>query len=161
MTQGVEAQGVGRRKRHQVVPRVLVFPRDGNAILLLRGAPDKPIWPGLLNGIGGHVEAGEDPLAAACRELDEECGIQIAPGLLSLRAVISIDVGPDNPPVLLFVFVATVRRGAVRGSVEGSAEWHDVRMLDGMPLVEDLPWLLDTVLRSDSADSATFVTGPR
>jgi 8-oxo-dGTP pyrophosphatase MutT (NUDIX family) len=57
---GPEAQG-STSGRFQAVVRVLVFVRRDERVLLLRGAPNKPIWPGLLNGIGGHVEANEDP----------------------------------------------------------------------------------------------------
>lgn len=39
----------------------------------------RPSWQvGLLNGIGGHVEYGEEPLVAMIRECREECGLEIA-----------------------------------------------------------------------------------
>ena len=37
-------------------------------VLLLRGAADKRLWANRYNGLGGHVEAGEDVLSAAKRE---------------------------------------------------------------------------------------------
>src|ERR671932_2701824 len=89
---GPEAQGSTSGRFH-VVPRVLVFVRRGDSVLLLRGAADKRIWPGLLNGIGGHVEADEDPLSAARREVREECGLEVPASALRLAAVISIDLG--------------------------------------------------------------------
>ena len=62
--------------RYQVVPRTLIFIRNDDEILLIKGAKDKKIWPGLYNGIGGHLERGEDPLSAAHRELFEETGLK-------------------------------------------------------------------------------------
>ncbi len=44
--------------RYPVIPRALIFLFTGDSVLLLKGAPDKRIWPGLYNGIGGHIEAG-------------------------------------------------------------------------------------------------------
>lgn len=39
---------------------------------------NRPAWQaGLLNGVGGHVEAGEHPGAAMCREFLEETGVEI------------------------------------------------------------------------------------
>ncbi len=66
-------------------------------MLLLQGAPNKRLWAGRYNGLGGHVEAGEDVLAAARRELAEEAGL--TPAALTLRGVINIDTGAgqENP----------------------------------------------------------------
>src|SRR5919201_1256123 len=99
---GPRAQG-STRGRFQAVPRVLVFVRRGDSVLLLRGAADKRIWPGLLNGIGGHVEADEDPLSAARREVREECGLELPASALRLAGVISVDLGAGRVGVLLLV----------------------------------------------------------
>ncbi|TDV36824.1 NUDIX hydrolase [Actinophytocola oryzae] len=143
---GPAEQGVGRGDRHLAVPRVLVFPRrrDGH-VLLLRGAPDKKTWAGRYNGFGGHVEAGEDPLTAARRELREESGIDLPFAAFRLAVIVTIDL--PGPGVLLFVFSAEVPDTAppVAGSVEGTPEWHRVDTVATLPAVEDLPWLVSTV----------------
>lgn len=150
---GPDSQGVrAHAGRFQAVVRVLIFVRRLDNLLLLRGGPDKPIWPGLLNGIGGHVEPGEDPLSAAQRELREECGLDLDQSALSLAAVITVDLGISRSGVLLFVFVATTDQQAVVASVEGTPEWHPLNALDGLPLVPDLPWLIPQIW-SEERDS--------
>jgi 8-oxo-dGTP diphosphatase len=141
--------------RYQVVPRVLVFVTDGDDVLLLRGALTKRIWPGLLNGLGGHLEAGEDPLGAAIREVREESGIELRPIDLSLRAVISIDAGDPRLGILNFVFTATCSSRKVAASHEGGLEWHRKADLAALPLVGDLPWLLPRLF-GDSDNGVLF-----
>ncbi|MCX7855946.1 MAG: NUDIX domain-containing protein, partial [Anaerolineae bacterium] len=85
-----------------VIPRVLCFITHGDDVLLLRGAPDKRFWANRYNGIGGHLEPGEDIYSAARREIQEEAGIPITE--LRLRGVISVAPEGDEPGVLLFVF---------------------------------------------------------
>ena len=63
------------RGRYTVIPRTLVFLRNGDDILLLKGAPTKRLWAGRYNGLGGHVEADETIMAGALREVREEAGL--------------------------------------------------------------------------------------
>lgn len=49
---------------------------DGLA-LIARRAISKSIAPGQLHLPGGHVEAGEHPAAALCREIEEEFGVLV------------------------------------------------------------------------------------
>lgn len=60
---------------HRAV-HVLVFRPDGRLLLQLR-SKGKDVDPGLWDtSVGGHVDAGEDYLTAARRELFEELGIE-------------------------------------------------------------------------------------
>jgi 8-oxo-dGTP diphosphatase len=134
--------------RFQAVVRVLVFVRRGDSVLLLRGAADKPIWPELLNGIGGHLEAEEDPLTAARREVREECGLHLAAPRLA--AVISMDLGQGRAGILLLVFVADIdEQPRLTGSAEGTLEWHPLSEAADLPLVPDLRWLLPRIWDAD------------
>jgi 8-oxo-dGTP diphosphatase len=137
--------------RYQAVPRVLVFVTNEDRVLLLRGSASKRIWPGLLNGLGGHLEAGEDPMAGAIREVREESGIELQPGDLTLRAVVSIDAGDPRLGILNFVFTAVCPSREVAASHEGELEWHRKDELGALPLVGDLPWLLARIF--DDASS--------
>jgi isopentenyldiphosphate isomerase len=74
---------------HRVV-HVLVFSPDG-LLYLQRRAPDKDVQPDKWDtSVGGHVDAGEEYLAAAHRELREELGIDLErdnPGAAALESL--------------------------------------------------------------------------
>jgi 8-oxo-dGTP diphosphatase len=137
-------QGVAKSKdRYQLIPRVLCFVTHGEDVLLLKGAPDKKIWPNQYNGLGGHVERGETPHAAAEREILEEAGLPVKD--LRLRGVITIETG-EPAGIGLFVFTATALRRETVASHEGTLEWVPVRRVMDYALVEDLFTLLPHVL---------------
>lgn len=51
-----------------------IFDTNGREVVLIEKR--RPAWQaGLLNGIGGKIEAGETPLQAMERECREECGL--------------------------------------------------------------------------------------
>ncbi len=128
---------------YAVIPRVLIFLTHEDKILLLRGAPDKKLWAGKYNGLGGHVEACETPYQAAMRELQEEAGV--IPHSLELRGIIHITL-PQSPGVILFVFTGVSTETTVHASPEGTPEWISRTALPELPVVEDLPLLLSKVL---------------
>ncbi|HEY72124.1 MAG TPA: 8-oxo-dGTP diphosphatase [Thermoflexia bacterium] len=141
--------------RYQVVPRTLCFITHSDDVLLLRGDPDKRIWPNLYNGVGGHVEPGEDVYAAALREIREETGLEVRD--LRLRGVINIPVDEQsNTGILIFVFTATSATRDVRPSDEGAPEWVRLDHLPQLDLVEDLPTLLPRVLAMGAGDPPFF-----
>jgi 8-oxo-dGTP diphosphatase len=59
----------------------VILYRDGKVLLQLRD--DKPdiVWPNTWAVFGGHIEPGEDPLAGAIRETEEELGLTLEPPL--------------------------------------------------------------------------------
>jgi len=129
--------------RYTVIPRTLTFATRAGDVLLIRLGDHKGAWAGQLNGIGGHIERGEDPLAAAQRELTEEAGLQAS--LLRLVGVILIDVG-GTPGIALYVFVGQSTVDPQPGA-EGEPMWVPVEELDRHALVEDLPDVLPLALR--------------
>ena len=154
--QGVESGKSGGKVRYQAVPRTLIFvtspsPISGaDAVLLLKGAPTKRLWANHYNGLGGHVEAGEDVLAAAEREWAEETGLPSAN--LALRGVVNIQTGADAG-VLVFVFRGRMDEPLPpKASPEGTPEWLPLDRLTDYPLVDDLPHLLPRTL----ADGPVF-----
>lgn len=142
-------QGVNL-KRYMLVPRTLIFLTRGEQILLLKGAQDKRLWAGLYNGIGGHVEQGEDILSSARRELEEETGLESAN--LHLSGVITVDT-QTNPGVCVYVFTGECPSGKPKLSPEGSLEWVRVSELKHLPLVADLPVLIAKILDQKAGDA--------
>lgn len=133
-----------RSTRYSLVPRTLIFATRPGQVLLIRGDENKPLWAGLLNGIGGHIERGEDVLSAARREFMEETGLQLENAWIC--GVVLIDTG-ESPGIGLFVLRGEVGQGELHASDEGELVWATIsQALYAQPLVEDLPVLLPRVL---------------
>ncbi len=133
-------QGVAvSRQRYHLVPRVLCFVYAGDDVLLLHGAPDKKIWPGKYNGLGGHIERGESVQAAAAREILEESGLRVEQ--LRLRGVVTVDTG-EPAGIGLFVYTARALSRETVASDEGTLEWVPLAEVAARDCVEDVPILL-------------------
>ncbi len=144
----VSEQGVNR-ERYMLVPRTLIFLIQDDNIMLLKGAADKRLWAGLFNGVGGHVEQGEDVSTAARRELFEETGLVAQK--LWLCGTITVDTA-TNPGVCVFVFKGEPQDLNPSSSHEGSLEWLKASTISQLPLVGDLPVLLPKILSMKPGD---------
>lgn len=72
---------------------IWLYNSKGEVLLQLR-AKGKQLYPGTWDvSAAGHVGAGDDPAAAAARELAEELGLQVAPGDLEFFKVVK-----SSPP---------------------------------------------------------------
>ncbi|MDX1378344.1 MAG: NUDIX domain-containing protein [Anaerolineales bacterium] len=144
-------QGV-TEDRYTLIPRTAIFLRRGDSYLLLKGAPTKRLWANKYNGIGGHVERGEDILTSAKRELLEETSLTAD---LWLCGTLIVDVGEIG--IALYIFSGKWIEGEPTSSKEGTVEWIDFDQISELPVVEDLPILLGkihTMKRGDEAFSA-------
>lgn len=152
---GKADQGVAQsRNRYQVVPRTLCFVTNGNDVLLLLGGPHKRIWAGRYNGVGGHVEAGEDLYTAAAREIEEETGLQVRD--LRLRGIVHADAGDPQVGILFFVFTAVSDQRETAPCLDGTLEWWPTDALPAEKMAEDLPVLLPKVLAMGPTDPPFF-----
>jgi len=141
-------QGV-TRDRYTLIPRTLIFITRGERVLLLKGAPHKRLWANRYNGVGGHVERGEDVVTSARRELQEETSLR-APDLW-LCGVITVDTGQDIG-IGIYVFKGECPAGETQPSSEGTLEWVAIAEALHKPLVEDLYQLLPRVLQMQQGD---------
>ncbi len=130
-------------ERYMLVPRTLIFLTHGGKVLLLKGAESKRLWPGLYNGIGGHIEQDEDLISAANRELYEETGISEVN--LWLCGIVTVDT-QTNPGVGIFIFKGECSSCLVGESKEGQLEWIEGSQIGVLPMVADLPLLLPKIL---------------
>ncbi|NOX61726.1 MAG: NUDIX domain-containing protein [Chloroflexi bacterium] len=130
--------------RYQLIPRVLVIVTHEGRVLLLRRAAHKKLWPGKVNAPGGHVERGEDPYAAALRELNEETGAKVGP--LTLRGLLVAETGLPGSGILVFVYQAEAVDPSLQSGPEGEPFWADRSALSDLDLLPDLPQLLELTL---------------
>lgn len=148
-------QGV-TNDRYVIIPRTLIFLTRGDEVLLLQGAPHKRLWANQYNGIGGHVERGEDALSAARRELMEETGLAVDE--LRLVGIVLINAEAWRG-IGLFVFRGEHCGGDLLESPEGSLEWVPQTQVSKLNLVEDLRTILPRILgmgRTDPPFSALY-----
>jgi 8-oxo-dGTP diphosphatase len=142
---------------HLVSPRTLLFLRRGDSWLFLRGAPRK--WfAGRLNGLGGHIEPGEDVLASARREAREETGLD--PTDLRLVGVVHT---VEEPPCLLFVVTGELPPGDLVPTDEGEHVWlTDAQVADpASDVVPDVRALLPEIAAHGPGDPLlTYVFTP-
>ncbi|HAF61618.1 MAG TPA: hypothetical protein DCK95_04760 [Anaerolineaceae bacterium] len=141
----MEEQVTNRPDTFTVIPRVLAFIERDDEILLIKRFKKDAFAYQKLNGVGGHIEKGEDPLTAIRREVLEECGLVI--NNFALHAVIFIDI-ESNPGITIFVFSADYTGGKVRPSEEGDLVWVKRSDIYRKPVVKDVPMLLKMIEES-------------
>ena len=135
--------------RYQVVPRTLIFLRREDEVLLIRGAAHKS-WAGRYNGVGGHIERGEEALSAARRELREETGLEA--DLWLAGTLINDTGGPVG--VAVFLFAGEQPAGDLTASPEGTPEWVALAGIASLPLrFDDLGSLLPRVMSCRRGDA--------
>lgn len=130
--------------RYTLVPRTLSFLVRGNQVLLMQLGANKAGWSGRYNGLGGHIEQGEDPRTAAVREVREESGLEVADQ--QLCGVVTVDT-QSSPGVGLYVFVGELAREQADPGRDDLV-WLPIDELGNVPLVEDLPILLPAALKA-------------
>ena len=142
---GAHEQGADATQgRWLTIPRTLCFVLNGDDVLLMKRAAHRRVFPNRFNGVGGHIERDEEPLAAAVREIKEETGLDV--DQVRLRAVHNIDAG-EATGIMLLVFTAhSSSRAFTASEDEGTLHWIPQTDVLSLDLVEDLPRILPRVL---------------
>ncbi len=120
----------------------------GSQVLL--GLKKRGLGAGNLVGLGGKVEPGEDARTAAVREVAEESGVEVAPGDVEQRAVISFRFPTRTSwDQQATVFVAQRWHGEPAESDEISPCWFDVAAIPFDAMWADARHWLPAVLAGD------------
>ncbi|MFN2250546.1 MAG: NUDIX hydrolase [Anaerolineae bacterium] len=146
----MEAQGI-EASLYKVVPRTLVFIRCRDRVLLIRRSPESRVMPGMLNGVGGHVEAGEGLAESARREVLEETGLHITG--LRLVGLLHVTEVHQQEGVLVAVFTAQAQCDDGTPSAEGELRWVAADELGDLDLVPDLRQLLPLVTSDEPLEA--------
>jgi 8-oxo-dGTP diphosphatase len=138
-----------RKPRYHVIPRTLIFLFNNSDVLLIKQNQNKKPGFGKWNGIGGHIERGEEPFTAAKREIGEETGLIITKIHLNFITII-----PENEirGVCLFIFSGYSGIREIRESKEGQLKWICLDELIDYPIMADLPRLLELIQNQNSFD---------
>jgi len=135
------------RERYSLVPRTLVFIHRGEEYLLIHKKKKNSYGFGRMNGVGGHIERGEEPYASARREVVEETGLSIRQ--LDLCAILFIDIG-ETPGIEVFVFRAEYKGGLIKHSDEGLLEWKSIEEIrSDEQILDDVPMLIDICIQHE------------
>jgi 8-oxo-dGTP diphosphatase len=117
--------------RQKLIPAVLVYVKsvDEQVLMLHRNAKPGDYHLGKWNGLGGKMEPGESPLAAAQRELLEESGLDLPPGCFTpLGSVLFPNFKPQKrEDWIVYIWVALLSKRAGDVSLapcsEGTLSW--------------------------------------
>jgi predicted NUDIX family NTP pyrophosphohydrolase len=137
---------------------MLMFRRAGDSVEVLLIRPGGPYWrhrdAGAWQIPKGAVEAGEEPLEAAFREVEEELGVRPAGEPLPLGRIrqtggklveafaIECDFDPEKLVSLAFEMEWPPRSGRVESFPEAEeARWFALRAAEAMMLPSQLPLL--------------------
>lgn len=126
----------------QIAPIVLcseAYVIYDNKVLLFKRSPDSKNFPNYWIGPGGHIDAGEDPLAAAIREVREETGVELDSKNITLKGIATHHHLDKNKLFIAFVFVAKIphKQEVSIVTTEGEGNWIEIN--DALQLENTFP----------------------
>lgn len=113
-----------------------IFDHTKTSVLLIH--KNRPDWQkGKVNGIGGHIEKGEEPIDSFIREVREETGAELNPTHVHLVGYI------QSPESLVYVYT-TLYAGKKEAAASGTDEkiaWFATTELPPN-IMSNLSWLI-------------------
>lgn len=117
-----------------------VFNTDFTSVLLMH--KNRPAWQdGLVNGLGGKVNDGEDTFATVSREVEEESGLQISKD--SWVKVGKVHSGSFTMDVFGHRYEGDMNDAVTKE--DEPIEWFKVSELPSN-IIENVPWLVNITL---------------
>lgn len=126
----------------------LCFIKHNEKYLMLfrQKQPNQYLW----NGVGGKIEAGENPTSSCLREIEEETGITELSSI-SLRGIVTWNDVSWNNTGGMYVFVAESLTSNVVSSEEGNLEWKSLEWIcNDKSVVSNIPIFLPPMLRESA-----------
>jgi 8-oxo-dGTP diphosphatase len=118
-------------------------------VLMFKRSETKKKFPGFWSIPGGHIDEGEDPLAAAIREVKEETGVIVTADNIRLKVVAMHHHLDRKEMYVAFAFVANIKKKAALNSDsgEGIAYWvKKSEMIGKENVFEPIKYYFDHVL---------------
>lgn len=118
------------------------FSSEMRSVVLIRKL--KPLWQkGLLNGVGGKIEEGENSLQAMIREFKEEAGADIKDWLhFAEMAIVPPVVEEDEIPGVYIDVFATIGEPTIESKTAEPVGWCNVNEINQLQVVPNLKWLV-------------------
>lgn len=120
----------------------IVLTEDRKILLQMR-AEDRRSFPGCLSMFGGSIEAGEEPMQALIREMNEELG-----AIVNESEVINFGViteAATNYKDLVYLYFWHDHLGTITGCYEDQPLYFDSieSAISHPKVMDDIPWLLE------------------
>ncbi len=141
--------------RYKVIPRTLIFLFNESKVLLIKQYSETKPGFGKWNGIGGHIEEGEDPFSSARREIFEESGLSIKNIKLKFISII-----PEKKElgVCLFIFMGICENMEVKESSEGQLSWIHIDHLNEYKVMPDLQKLVKLIIEHSESNCPQIIS---
>lgn len=137
--------------RYTVIPRTLIFVLKDEKVLLLKYSgrgehmtQEKLDRRDIYNGLGGHIEANEDIITSAIKEVREEAGITLEQP--KIKGVLNVSNFARNN-CMVFLVTGTTSDAIAKQTLEGQPEWVDRSNLENIPTFPDLKPILEKLFQ--------------
>ena len=119
---------------------------------------NRPAWQcGKLNGIGGHIEPGEDPATAMCREFTEEAGLDTGYLHWSLRLIMR-DESRDGFVVYVYRYIKPVPHLTpyLTTTTDETVKIVKTARISRHECISNIPWMLNLLADLEPAGRSPY-----